>query len=641
MGMRGGSVSDILKGVLDVADQSGKAADIADKIPFGGKIADILRGLQTGVDLVRATGSTLKNTAEQFAPGASQNPILKKNFGWLGFGRREDALKDYEKIKSSSDKENAVMAFIKKYPEIGLTESKVAGLFDRKRWFEIDRILFDLIMGMRGGALEDEESDDELEGMGRDGYGLHAVIINKRMDFETAQKKAKEITGKKKIFHRVTKDSFRFRNIPKTKFEKKTYRSKKIDKDITLVFGKLKPEFRHLQGAGLFDWLKKGFEKVKGVFNRPEKLNNTSRKTLEKYGDKNINELTIIRTPINSLIKKVLQGLSKNFKYDDLFHLGLIADIEGGKKIILEKNEVINIDDKFKSNKDSVYMKVPYSGGLKLNDLVNNSIKLWSPEYKFYEYNYKDNNCQIFVRNLLKGSNLLNAELEKFIMQDVSDLLGSKTGKVATLITDIAGIFNKLTGGRIVGDDVLISKDDFLRSSNSVLEKLGEIKNIIESNPDFKNLQPFEMNLRPVSIRAVTIPGSVGVPERVSRGSDSSAIPQQVERRGSEGIMGSVRNVLSPTSARRQQRALIEKGISQQQTAQALVVPRANPLLMAQPEASIPRTTTPKKGIFTKIGEVLSPKKGLSRQQGIKNLTKTGEGKKKKTVTVKGKKNNK
>ena len=687
MGMRGGGFSDVLKGVLDVAGQSGQAGEIVEKVPGLGKLADILKGIQAGVDLTRATGATLKNMSEQYAPGASQNPILKKNFGWLGFGskqmvddliklkslddyikyaekypeleitkdmineykdrlyllqkgildlimeiqksgggKKEDILADYKKVQNSSDKERALLNFIKKYPELGLTESKVIGLMDRKPWFQVDKIIFDIIMGMRGGAKEEKKS----------GYGLHAVIIKNSIPFDEAEKKAKDITKKKKIFVRKTKDSYRFRNIAKTKFEKKTFRSKKIDKDITLVFGKLKPEFVHLEGAGIFDWLKSGFEKVKSLFNRPEKFNNTSRKTLEKYGDKKINELTILRTPIVSMIKKALKLIGANIKYDDLFHLGLIADVEGGKKIILEKNEVINIDDKFKSNSKSEYLKVPYNGRLTLNELVNSAMPLWNPQYKFFEYNFKTNNCQIFIKNLLKGSNLLNAELEKFIMQDVNDLLGNKGEKVATLITDVAGVFNKLTGGRIVGDEVIESKDVFLNEKNTMLSvindfttKLEKIKTQIENNPDFKALQPFEISARPLSSRQFRIESLPGAPEIVRRASEGTMNP--ILRAEQSSASSSIRNVLSPES--RRQRIQKSSQQTKPQTASEIVISRRPSELGAQEITTTP--VTPKKGILGRVGEafsVLSPRSKLKRQQAIKDLTKPPSGSGKRLV---------
>jgi hypothetical protein len=69
-------------------------------------------------------------------------------------------------------------------------------------------------------------------------YELHAVIISKNIPLDEAIKISQEIiNNKKRTFYRETKNSYRFRNIPKTKFDKKTFRSKKINKNITLIFG--------------------------------------------------------------------------------------------------------------------------------------------------------------------------------------------------------------------------------------------------------------------------------------------------------------------------------------------------------------------------------------------------------------------
>ncbi len=70
---------------------------------------------------------------------------------------------------------------------------------------------------------------------------LHAVLINKDVGLEKAKKMAQDIIkDKKKSYYRETENTFRFKNIPKTKFESSTFKSKKINKDITLIFGELK-----------------------------------------------------------------------------------------------------------------------------------------------------------------------------------------------------------------------------------------------------------------------------------------------------------------------------------------------------------------------------------------------------------------
>lgn len=67
---------------------------------------------------------------------------------------------------------------------------------------------------------------------------LHAVIVKKPMTITEAKRAKKPFT--EKDYYRETGTSYRFRNIPKTKFERNSFRSKPINEDITLVYGKLK-----------------------------------------------------------------------------------------------------------------------------------------------------------------------------------------------------------------------------------------------------------------------------------------------------------------------------------------------------------------------------------------------------------------
>lgn len=70
---------------------------------------------------------------------------------------------------------------------------------------------------------------------------LHAVIIDKSIPLEKAKKMAGDIIkDDNRKFYRETTDSWRFRNIPKTKFKDSSFRSKVVNKNITLVFGELK-----------------------------------------------------------------------------------------------------------------------------------------------------------------------------------------------------------------------------------------------------------------------------------------------------------------------------------------------------------------------------------------------------------------
>jgi hypothetical protein len=81
---------------------------------------------------------------------------------------------------------------------------------------------------------------ERLLGLGEpDNWELHAVIVKKPVELNDLQKIQKEFIKTKGKFIRETNTSYRLRNIPKTKFIKKSFRTKKINKNISLVFGQL------------------------------------------------------------------------------------------------------------------------------------------------------------------------------------------------------------------------------------------------------------------------------------------------------------------------------------------------------------------------------------------------------------------
>jgi hypothetical protein len=69
---------------------------------------------------------------------------------------------------------------------------------------------------------------------------LHAVVFKKPVDLDYIIEESKKFIKRKNPFFRETNTSVRVRNIPKTKFEPKSFRTKKINPYISLVFGTLK-----------------------------------------------------------------------------------------------------------------------------------------------------------------------------------------------------------------------------------------------------------------------------------------------------------------------------------------------------------------------------------------------------------------
>ena len=71
-------------------------------------------------------------------------------------------------------------------------------------------------------------------------YALHAVIVRKPIDLQDAKETARQFIDKNKKFFRETSQSYRFRNIPKQRFDK--FKTKKLNDQVSLIYGKLKKE---------------------------------------------------------------------------------------------------------------------------------------------------------------------------------------------------------------------------------------------------------------------------------------------------------------------------------------------------------------------------------------------------------------
>lgn len=300
-------------------------------------------------------------------------------------------------------------------------------------------------------------------------WGLHAVIIKKSVPLEDAVAMAKDIIKKSDFKKRETKASYRFRAIPKTKFNPKMFRSKKVNKDITLVFGELKPEYATLSGRGFFDYFKKGYEYVKEKVGnvvesakdffspRLDDYNNKTKEMLKQFGGDVITKATIYRKPVDKWIPQVLNAVSlgkwnqavKKSGYDKFFHLSLIVVCKN-EPLNVEKLDVVSIKAKDVPSGDTVEtQEVP---------LQNKSFTLFQMLEKaradvgdkaFFEYNSFENNCQSFVSYLLKGQGLYTEEAKAFVYQPIQQIVDEMPDYVKKFqkgLTDISATFNKISG---------------------------------------------------------------------------------------------------------------------------------------------------------------------------------------------------
>lgn len=323
-------------------------------------------------------------------------------------------------------------------------------------------------------------------------YGLHAVII-KDMPIDQAQKISQDfIKNKKRRFFRMAKNgSLRFRNISKQKFLPKSFRTKKINDKISLIYGELKPEFAHLKGEGLSDIV----ASVKKFFSpRLDDYNNVSKNTINQYGSLPINEMFIYRTPIGGLLNTALnfislgkwEQLKKRFGYDRLFHVALVCNISN-KNIIVEKNEVINISQKYETKETTEVYKINMQGKTPtLLDMLN-SVRNKLGDQMFFDYDafrYPPGNCQWFIRNLLESQGLYNKDVNDFLFQDLSEIyenLPSFVPDIAKTVTSTAAFFNK-----ILGKGMDEESDDDFDDDKDLMYRITELMADIEGDKQFK-----------------------------------------------------------------------------------------------------------------------------------------------------------
>lgn len=298
-------------------------------------------------------------------------------------------------------------------------------------------------------------------------YAIHSVIVKKAVPKEEAIQMAEDILKKKKFKMTELKNTYRFRNIAKTKFQE--YRSKKINKNITLVFGELKPEFAHLQGSGIFDFFKQGYDyikdkatdvvdKVKKVFSpRIDSYNNAATRMLQQYGDGTVTKITIYRKPLSDYLPFILNAVSlgkwkqlqKKYGIEKFFHLSLICVVKG-EPLNVEKNEVVSISKGIPSGEGVESQEVPLEGKqFTLNQMMEKA-RQDAGDKVFFTYSALGaNNCQNFLSYLLRGQGLYNEKAQEFIFQDISEMveeLPDYVKKFAQGTTDFAATFNKLTG---------------------------------------------------------------------------------------------------------------------------------------------------------------------------------------------------
>ena len=177
------------------------------------------------------------------------------------------------------------------------------------------------------------------------------------------------------------------------------------------------------------------------------------RKILQSIGNEKVESLQLIRTPLSKISRFLLNIASfgqlesklKETGIDDLFHLSLL--ING--KYELDKQEVIKLvrnPNAVKENSQTLI--VPVSSNLTINEMIENTRLQMGDRYA--PYDAVNNNCSVFISNVLSANNLSTENSDIFLNQKTIELFQkfpSISEKLVKFGTDIGAVVDKTLYG--------------------------------------------------------------------------------------------------------------------------------------------------------------------------------------------------
>jgi hypothetical protein len=174
------------------------------------------------------------------------------------------------------------------------------------------------------------------------------------------------------------------------------------------------------------------------------------RKFLEENKDAMIVSLRICRKPIFSILQRMINLIQKfsrhrkNAMYDKLFHLYALVVLDNGTAFMMERNEVFHIKEGYKDDDgECVDVKSPSH---KFGEIINKCVANNGDE-NFWHYDAIQNNCQDFIISFLNACGVNDPDIQKFVKQDVSQLLPNFVKKVVRKVTDVAHGVDKVING--------------------------------------------------------------------------------------------------------------------------------------------------------------------------------------------------
>lgn len=182
---------------------------------------------------------------------------------------------------------------------------------------------------------------------------------------------------------------------------------------------------------------------------------------LKRHGDKRITSIQICRTPVQSVVTKLLNILTfgkmkktmEKLNYDEIFHLYSVLTLSDNSKYVLEKNHRVMVSE-YKENTNK--KKECINLNMTFRPTVKQLIERGEKGGMVYRYSAHKYNCQRFLIQLFGSNGMLHSKVREFILQDADKLLRPGIIRhLAQKATDTAGIVDTVVrGGEKPSDDI-------------------------------------------------------------------------------------------------------------------------------------------------------------------------------------------
>jgi hypothetical protein len=224
-----------------------------------------------------------------------------------------------------------------------------------------------------------------------------------------------------------------------------------------------------VQKRGLGDWIRSGLSRVKEAFSSlfgDNRLPKSFRDTLKKYEDSKIRSIKVVREPLERAVNAFANLLTMG-KFGQaaqqqgeagFFHLYALLELDDGTTLLYERNErpVLSVGKTPGPKAESVSAS---GKNIRLGDFIQKSIDGSGGLDKYVRYHPLEANCQDFLIASFQANGLLTGELQKFIKQDLTQLIEETptfSKVLAEKATSLAGkareVFEELfkkKGGRV------------------------------------------------------------------------------------------------------------------------------------------------------------------------------------------------